>query len=345
MAKYNKIHLREYIPVDIYRANGRKIGFTSGAFDILHASHVNLFKNAKEVCDILVVGVNSDSSIKRYKSVNRPIISEDDRVALVAAIEYVDFVFVFDEESNTNNINILKPDFYIKGYDYKNKSLKSRELVESYGGKVILIDNGTKTTTDIIDKIITKELSCRLSDRLTYGGLVILDRDGVVIEDNGYFKDVNNIRYIDGSLEAIRLLNEHNIGVVITTNQPAIGVGLNTEEDYYATTSKIIKDVHAAKARIDRVYFCPDISGKSYYKKPNGGMISKALIDFPVLPGDKVYMIGDRRSDSLAAKNADPSIVTIGVDTGFALKDTWVNHLPDLWTNNLLEAVNEWILK
>jgi len=342
---YNKLVLRECIPTDIYRLNGCKIGFTSGAFDILHASHINLFKNAREACDLLIVGVNSDSSIKKYKSADRPIVSEEDRATLVAAIQYVDFVFIFDEENNNKNIEVIRPDLYIKGYDYKNKSLKSQQLVESYGGKVLLIDNGTKTTTNIIDTIIAKELSCKLSDEHIFDKLVILDRDGVINEDKGYFKNPDDLAYIDGSLEAIKILNDQDIAVVIATNQPAIGVGLNTEDDYYKITCKLIKDIHTAKARVDKIYFCPDISKESYFKKPNKGMICRILEDFPTAKTNrKVYMIGDRRSDSLAAKNADNHIVTIGLATGFALGDTWIQHRPDVYADNLLDAVKKWIL-
>ena len=95
------------------------VGYTSGVFDLLHAGHVDYLSKAKQLCDILVVGVNSDSSVKSLKGELRPINSEGDRAEVVAALSSIDHVFVFSDSNNNKNIELLKPDLYIKAGDYK----------------------------------------------------------------------------------------------------------------------------------------------------------------------------------------------------------------------------------
>lgn len=336
--------IASYLHMPRYYLENYKIGFTSGAFDILHKSHLDLLRNAKAQCNILVVGVNSDRSIREYKSLDRPIIPEDQRVELVDAIKYVDYTFIFDEPNNNKNIEILRPNIYFKGFDYKNKALSSQPILDSYGGKVALLDNGTNTTSDIINKIILTSCTKTCSANKTFKGLVLLDRDGVINNEVHYIKHVDDLTIIEGSIEAIKLLNDNGFAVAVVSNQPGIGMGLNTEADYRNITIQIIKQIHANQAHIDRFYMCPDIDSESEFKKPNGGMIAQALKEFSIASGGKIYMIGDRRSDALAAKRANDSIITIGVTTGFALQDTWVSQKPDVYAENLLDAVNKWIL-
>ena len=136
------------------RKSDKKTGFTSGAFDILHAGHVDYLEKAKKLCDILIVGINSDQSIKRYKGENRPIIPEKYRLEVVAALESVDFVFLFDERRNKINIEMFKPDYYIKASDYSSDQLTSKEIVNKYGGQVQLIPiSHAISTSEIINKI------------------------------------------------------------------------------------------------------------------------------------------------------------------------------------------------
>lgn len=139
----------------------KKVGYSSGTFDILHHGHVDYLKKAKEKCDIFVVGVNSDSSVKAYKSPTRPISSHPDRAAVLAGLEAVDYVFIFDDLNNNRIIEKFKPDFYIKGGDYSVSKLSSSSIVDSYGGEVILIPMlEGYSTTRIMNKILeTQEIS------------------------------------------------------------------------------------------------------------------------------------------------------------------------------------------
>ncbi|PIY60277.1 hypothetical protein COY95_02610, partial [Candidatus Woesearchaeota archaeon CG_4_10_14_0_8_um_filter_47_5] len=121
------------------RKQGKTIGFTSGAFDLLHQGHARYLEQARERCDVLVVGVNSDDSVRRFKGPGRPILPEKDRAVLVAALAAVDYVFIFNERRNQANIELLRPDFYIKAGDYTPDKLTSKEAVEKYGGKIIIL--------------------------------------------------------------------------------------------------------------------------------------------------------------------------------------------------------------
>ncbi len=133
---------------------GLKIVFTNGCFDILHVGHVKYLNEAKKLGDILIVGVNTDESIKRLKGSERPINCLFDRMYILDNLKCVDFVVPFWEDDPRELIKIIKPHYHVKGSDYKNKPLIEREIVEKEGGKVVFIDlvEG-KSTTKIIEKI------------------------------------------------------------------------------------------------------------------------------------------------------------------------------------------------
>src|SRR5277367_6250370 len=118
------------------RAEGLRIGFTCGAFDLLHAGHVDLLERAKGLCDLLLVVVNSDKSVGRYKSPLRPVNPELQRMQVVAGLGCVDAVVLLEEERPLVLIERWRPELYIKGGDYTGGGLRSGAAVESYGGKV-----------------------------------------------------------------------------------------------------------------------------------------------------------------------------------------------------------------
>ena len=115
---------------------GRTIGFTNGCFDLLHVGHVTYLSEAASYGDVLVVGVNSDASVRRLKGPQRPVIGQDDRAALLAALGCVDGVMVFDEATPHRVLEVLRPDVLIKGGTYTPQEVVGREVVESYGGEV-----------------------------------------------------------------------------------------------------------------------------------------------------------------------------------------------------------------
>lgn len=138
-----------------FKQNGKRIVFTNGCFDILHYGHTKYLQDAKAKGDYLVVAVNNDSSIKKIKAKNRPVVRQADRLKVVAALGCVDFVVMFKEDNPLKVIKALKPDILIKGSDWSKKRIVGADFVESYGGKVITIKlvKG-RSTSAIIEKII-----------------------------------------------------------------------------------------------------------------------------------------------------------------------------------------------
>ncbi len=141
--------------LEVERAAGRTIVFTNGVFDILHAGHVHFLREAKALGDVLVVGVNSDSSARRLKGPGRPITSERDRVSLVAAFDVVDHVILFTEDTPTEMIRLLRPHIHVKGGDYADEALPEAEAVREVGGRVVILPlAGSVSTSSVIDRIV-----------------------------------------------------------------------------------------------------------------------------------------------------------------------------------------------
>ena len=132
---------------------GKKVVFTNGCFDILHLGHAKYLKKSKSYGDILIIGLNSDSSVKRLKGESRPINNEKDRAELLCELSSVDYVVIFDEDTPEKLLELIKPDIYTKGADYTLDTLPEAETVIKNGGHVEFIElvEG-KSTTNIIKK-------------------------------------------------------------------------------------------------------------------------------------------------------------------------------------------------
>ena len=136
--------------IDVHRATGKRIVFTNGCFDLLHVGHITYLHQAAELGDVLVVGLNSDRSVRRLKGIKRPVIGQRDRAAILAALQCVDFVLIFDQDNPLELIESLRPDVLVKGGDYKKSQMVGRDLVESYGGSVI--------TTSVVEGVSTTRI-------------------------------------------------------------------------------------------------------------------------------------------------------------------------------------------
>jgi len=139
------------------KKESKKIVFTNGCFDIIHAGHISYLNEAKALGDILIVGLNSDESVRRLKGADRPVVNERDRAYVLANLKPVDYVVMFDEDTPYELIKKIKPDILVKGADYAGKNVAGRDIVESSGGKTVLINfiEG-KSTSEIIKKIQSK---------------------------------------------------------------------------------------------------------------------------------------------------------------------------------------------
>lgn len=136
------------------RQMGRKVVFTNGCFDILHAGHVSYLQRARELGDLLVLGLNSDASVRRLKGETRPLVPEADRAVILAALACVDYVVIFEEDTPLELISLLQPDVLVKGNDYTEDEVVGAELVRQWGGRVALMPFVTgRSTTALVSKI------------------------------------------------------------------------------------------------------------------------------------------------------------------------------------------------
>ena len=140
--------------IEELKLQGKKVVFTNGCFDILHVGHLRYLNEAKKQGDILIVGVNSDSSVRQLKGEGRPINNEIDRAEMLSGLKAVDFTVIFEELTPIETLEKLKPSIHVKGGDYKKEDLPETKIVESYGGEVrILSFVEGKSTTNIVKKI------------------------------------------------------------------------------------------------------------------------------------------------------------------------------------------------
>jgi len=137
----------------------RKVVFTNGVFDILHRGHVDYLAKAKSFGDFLIVGLNSDASVRRLKGAGRPLQKQNDRAAILLALEAVDYVVVFTEDTPDKLIRLVKPDVLIKGADYKISEIVGAEFVKSYGGSVKRVKLTPNNSSSTIIRKISKSCS------------------------------------------------------------------------------------------------------------------------------------------------------------------------------------------
>ena len=131
-----------------------KIVFTNGCFDILHRGHAESLASARSLGDILVVGLNSDSSVSKIKGAGRPLVGQEDRAFVLLELRSVDYVTIFDEETPLKAIEALRPDILVKGSEYGKDEIVGASLVEGYGGRVVRIDMiEGYSTTQLIDRL------------------------------------------------------------------------------------------------------------------------------------------------------------------------------------------------
>jgi D-beta-D-heptose 7-phosphate kinase/D-beta-D-heptose 1-phosphate adenosyltransferase len=137
----------------LWRTENKKIVFTNGCFDLLHAGHVIYLEKAKACGDVMVLGLNSDASVRGLKGEGRPVVVEDDRARVIAALESVDAVIIFNEDTPRDLIVKLRPDVLVKGDDYTEEQIAGAKEVRSWGGDVVLIPlvEG-RSTTSILQK-------------------------------------------------------------------------------------------------------------------------------------------------------------------------------------------------
>ncbi len=362
----NKIKSREEVSklCNGFREQGKKIGFTSGVFDLIHAGHVDYLEKAKSICDILIVGINSDTSAKKIKGSNRPFTPENERAKTIAGLETVDYVFIFGERRNKKNIELIKPHYYMKAKDYSKEDLTSGKVIEKIGGEVKLIERTFPTSTSaIIEKIrgvpdtpaktpgedrtsppfsgevVEEEGAVHFSLRPSeVSPAVFVDRDGTINEDVEYVHEPEKFKFLPNAIEGAKKMQDMGYRIVIVTAQAGIGLGYFAEEDFYRVNRKMLEGFSKAGITISKIYFCPHSKSEACScRKPGIALIQRGCLDLN-LDISASFVIGDKTSDIEAGKRA--GIKTILVRTGFGGNDGEFDVEPDYVANDLLDAAD-----
>ena len=329
---------------DSYRQAGKTVGFTSGVFDLLHSGHVEYLDKAAQLVDVLFVGVNSDSSVKSNKGDFRPINPQAQRAEVVAGLKSVAHVFIFDELNNNVNIETLKPDLYIKAGDYTADKLTSKHIVESYGGRVeILPFKEGHSTTSIIEKIAVNAITEEgPSAPLKRAPAVFVDRDGTINEHVEYLSEPHRFVEIPNSFAALKRLKELGYRIVVVTNQPGIGLGYFSKEDFYSVNREMMRQATAGGGAIDKIYFCPHSKAeKCVCRKPEPFFLRRAARELNV-DLSASFVIGDMTSDVQLGKNG--GCRSILVKTGRGGDDGMFAVTADFVAQDLADAA-AWIEK
>jgi rfaE bifunctional protein nucleotidyltransferase chain/domain len=297
------------------RNAGRKFGYTCGAFDLLHAGHVDYLARSRARCDALLVAVNSDWSIRQYKNPHRPICSELERITVVAALESVDAVTILNDVRPLAQIQRWKPDFYVKGGDYVTSQLRSAEAVTAYGGEVVTIPVSHKvSTSQIIERVLAIERLALPSPLMGAApkGIVFLDRDGTLLKESPYLSDPADAELLPGVGEGLAELQRAGYRLVLVTNQQGIGLGYFDVREFIAVNAALFRLLTPFGVTISRVYYCPHSAADACEcRKPAAGLLLRALREFGI-EAERCFMVGDRDVDAIAGAGAGCSSVLLG---------------------------------
>ena len=308
MAPAEKIRIAWQVDswIDAERRAGHRIGFTCGAFDLMHAGHASYLDQAKAQCDSLLVAVNSDESIQRYKNPLRPVNPWTERAFVVAALAATDCVTILEEDRPLALIERWKPDLYIKGGDYSPSSLRSSSAVAAYGGETVVVisDFPSTSTTSIFESIQALALHDVPFPALPANpkGLVVVDRDGTLVRDAAF--DPGRVELLPGVAESLKRLHDAGFLVCIVSNQQGIGLGYFGYRDFIEGNRKLLRLLGSQGIAIRKIFFCPHSLGDPCdCRKPAPGLILKALRDVNAKP-DRTFVIGDSAADMKAAHAA-----------------------------------------
>jgi len=310
------------------KKKNKKIVTCNGSFDILHFGHIKSLWEAKAQGDFSIVLLNSDKSIKIYKGPQRPINSQRSRAKILAALECVDFITIFNEITPVNLLAKIKPDIYCQGKDW-GRSCIERQIVEEYGGKIHILkwQKGLSTTKSIKRILKVHQKSSPKA--------VFLDRDGTInINEPEYTYKIEDFKFTPHAISALQQLSRTDSKIIIITNQSGIGRGYFKEKDVKKLHQWLFKEFKKKRIRIDKIYYCPHRpQDKCSYRKPEIGMLLKAVKDFGISL-DGSWLVGDDVKDIIMGKRANLKTIKLGNRMPKKLKLE-----PDYYVKNLLEAV------
>lgn len=290
---------------DQQRASGHRIGFTCGAFDLLHAGHVDYLEQARGLCDTLIVALNSDASIQQYKSPLRPINPQQQRLRIIGALRSVDAVTLLDHPRPLPLIELIKPHFYIKGGDYTASNLRSAKVLDAWGGQAVVIKlRFDSSTTQTLERcaLLAAHAEPEKPPQQTARGIVLLDRDGTVVKSVPFLHEPQRVELVPGAAEALVRLQAQGLRLAIVTNQQGIGLGYFSTDDFIAVNQAMLKQLASYGVKISKIYYCPhSLAENCPCRKPGTRLLERALSDFGIAP-DRAFVVGDTAADSGAAR-------------------------------------------
>lgn len=284
---------------------GKIVVCANGSFDVLHVGHIRMLREAKGLGDILVVLLNSDASVRVYKGPGRPIIPQDERAEMLAALECVDYVVLFDEITPKATLDVIKPDVYASGSEWGLDCIE-REVVERNGGCMhVLSQHGSLSTSGLFELIGNTERAKPMR-------AIFFDRDKTINYDDGYTYRIEDFVFVPRCMEAFHLLDGTDFKKVIITNQAGIGRGYYTERDFQKLNSWMLDQFRKEGITIDAVYHCPHApTDGCACRKPKNGLILKAAEDLGLCLA-KSWMVGDKVDDVVMGRECNMKTIKIG---------------------------------
>lgn len=326
-----------------FHSEGKTLGFTSGVFDLLHEGHVDYLQKSKAYCDVLIVALNSDSSVRALKGEKRPIQDQHTRAEIIAALESVDYVFLFDEKNNNTNVELLKPNFYFKAGDYNPEKLSSKPLVEKAGGEIKIIpDIKNSSTSNIIQTILDRYAGPIILEGDTVQKeptpAVFVDRDGTINKDIEYLHEPEKVEILSGALSGLKAFVERGYKIIIITNQPGIGFGYFTKEDLFRVNREILSHCFKEGVMVDGIFFCPHTKAEGCScRKPGTQLLERAIEQFAIVPEQSIF-IGDTAADIACGKSV--GCRTLFVTTG-KNSDPPEDPEPDIIASSIEDGANK----
>lgn len=330
-SKESKIqNLKDLIKkINKIREQGKKIVTYSGSFDLLHIGHIKGIREASLQGDVLVILLNSDQSVKLYKGPNRPIVSQKDRAEMLAALEAVNYIVLFDEITPLSILNIIRPDIHCNGTDW-GKNCVERKIIEENCGKIhVLRWEKGYSTSNLIKRII------EIYKKPTIKA-IFLDRDGVInYNKDGYIHKIEDFEFIPETIKGLQKLSKSGYMLIVVTNQSGLGRGFYKEEDFFKLNNWMIKKLAKRDIKIDKIYHCCHHPANGCEcRKPKIGMFLQAVQDYGISLNDS-WLIGDGEMDIEAGRSANIKTIKIGAKMPRKLKIE-----PHFYSSNVLEASN-----
>lgn len=291
------------------RAQGKTVATYNGSFDLLHIGHVRSIEEAANQADVLVLLVNSDASVKQYKGPSRPIVPEIQRADMLAALEVVTYVVLFDDLNPKRLLAELKPDVHCSGSDWGADCLE-KDVVEAAGGRIHVLEwEPGYSTTALLDKINIAQSAPNVK-------AIFLDRDGTINADKeGYTYKIEDFEFLPGVIEALQAMAKTDYKLIVVTNQSGIGRGYYTEDDLQKLNQWLVAELAKKGVELTAIYHCPHLPDVGCdCRKPGVGMLLKAVEEHGINLS-KSWLIGDSDSDIAAGREANLKTLKIGPGT------------------------------